>query len=303
MLIAVLLPFGAPPAGHHGHHGHKEAWSGWYVDPNHPCCTRSVTVTQAGAVTVESRDSPEAAQWRLAGEATVSPDGRSMLVIDFSPKGGPSDLTATMTDAGDIAFPDGNVWRAVPATVPAATAAAATTTTATATSPTSPTSPTTGPAAAPPFDKNCATPLVPFEPGEECEERGVQLITEWKSVFLAIGCVRGRAVLSVSSPEAQHHAHFPLHATGAALESLVSAGCRQIHDPAEKRPCVLGLYVSRNATGGFEGQVKPRPLHGGVMPVKLDLKGVQAGNLFRDAPAQAAQVCRYLEIMSTLIVD
>ena len=296
MLFAALLPVGAPPAAHqHGHRGdHKEAWDGWFFDPNHPCCTRSVTVTQAGAITIESRDSPEAPQWRLTGSVEQA---SGTFVIDFTPRGGPRDLSATLSDNGDISFLDGNVWSRVP---PAGRPAPAASTTA---EPTPATAAAATPASA--SDKtNCATPLVPFEPGEECEERNVQLLTEWKSNYLAIECVRGRAVLTVSSHEAQHdHAHFPLHATGAALESLVSSGCRQIHDPAETRPCVLGLYVNRNATGGFEGHLKPKPLHGGAMPLKLDLKGVRAGSLFKDAPAQAAQACRYLEIMSALIID
>merc|ERR1712094_99040 len=45
--------------------------------------------------------------WALA--ATFAKDGQSMKV-DFSPKGGPKDVTGTWNGEDGITFPDGNTW-------------------------------------------------------------------------------------------------------------------------------------------------------------------------------------------------
>ena len=44
--------------------------------------------------------------------------GKGMFRFDFSPKGGPSDLTAKWDHFSKITFPDGNVWTMVPCTNP-----------------------------------------------------------------------------------------------------------------------------------------------------------------------------------------
>ena len=87
---------------------------GRYSDPLHPGCTRTVSVT-AGKVTGADGAGSDGAckagepvkEWALA--ATFAKDGQSMKV-DFSPKGGPKDVTGTWNGKDGITFPDGNTW-------------------------------------------------------------------------------------------------------------------------------------------------------------------------------------------------
>ena len=39
-------------------------------------------------------------------------EGKS-INVDFSPKGGPKDVTATYSIAGGLTFPDGNAWKKI----------------------------------------------------------------------------------------------------------------------------------------------------------------------------------------------
>eukprot|EP00534_Pseudo-nitzschia_fraudulenta_P003022 CAMPEP_0201125288 /NCGR_PEP_ID=MMETSP0850-20130426/20485_1 /ASSEMBLY_ACC=CAM_ASM_000622 /TAXON_ID=183588 /ORGANISM="Pseudo-nitzschia fraudulenta, Strain WWA7" /LENGTH=92 /DNA_ID=CAMNT_0047393219 /DNA_START=110 /DNA_END=388 /DNA_ORIENTATION=+ len=82
-------------------------FSGEYSDPNHPGCKRTVTAVGGGDgdVTVSGTDAPGGAVWEVGGTT----DGAS-IVVDFSPKGGPSNLTGTRVAEG-IRWEDGNLWK------------------------------------------------------------------------------------------------------------------------------------------------------------------------------------------------
>ncbi len=87
---------------------------GRYSDPFHPGCQRVVSVG-AGRVTGADgtgsdgacRPGEQVKEWSLA--ATFAKDGLSMKV-DFSPKGGPKDVTGKWNGKDGITFPDGNTW-------------------------------------------------------------------------------------------------------------------------------------------------------------------------------------------------
>ena len=87
---------------------------GRYSDPFHPGCRRTVSV-DAGRVTGADGAGPGGAcrpgepvkEWSLP--AAFAKDGLSMKV-DFSPKGGPKDLTGRWNGKDAIIFSDGNSW-------------------------------------------------------------------------------------------------------------------------------------------------------------------------------------------------
>lgn len=90
-------------------------FDGSYSDPNHPGCARTVQVAGDGVTAAVygedgdegSSDCANPVAWGPL-EASVSGDA---IKIDFSPKGGPSDLTAEYDHDDDgILFSDGNLW-------------------------------------------------------------------------------------------------------------------------------------------------------------------------------------------------
>ena len=94
-------------------------FGGTYSDPNHPDCPRTITPT--GPVFAEVRgDDPitgttcSATNEEAWGPLSASIDG-DQIVVDFSPKGGPSDLTGSyafdkLANCHGIAWDDGNFW-------------------------------------------------------------------------------------------------------------------------------------------------------------------------------------------------
>merc|ERR1719248_469560 len=88
--VAVALVSGAGPAAAAAG---GSPLGGKYSDPNHPggAC-------EAGKPVKE---------WSLS--AVVAKDGQS-LTVDFSPKGGPKDLTGKWNGKDGISWPDGNTW-------------------------------------------------------------------------------------------------------------------------------------------------------------------------------------------------
>jgi len=90
--------------------------SGTYSDPMHPDCTRIIKPEGIGIV-ITGTDEVGGPQWKVYGK--VKGDD---VVIDFSPKGGPSEVLARFTGVSEeydnpteatFKFPDGNVWTRV----------------------------------------------------------------------------------------------------------------------------------------------------------------------------------------------
>ena len=63
-------------------------FGGTYVDPQHPGCTRKVVLAGGNAI-ITGVDEVGGKPWKLRAETY----GR-YLIIDFSPKGGPAQVTA-----------------------------------------------------------------------------------------------------------------------------------------------------------------------------------------------------------------
>jgi len=111
--------------------GPASPFTGDYDDPNHPGCLRQVKVVGAplkadgtrprypimeitgydgnGSDKVCTERPTRADLWKIQGKIKSNTEA----LIDFSPKGGPSDLVGTWDGEG-IVFPDGNKWTKVP---------------------------------------------------------------------------------------------------------------------------------------------------------------------------------------------
>ena len=79
-------------------------FSGEYSDPNHPGCRRTVEAADDGSATISGTDTPGGDVWTVNGK--VNGD---TIVVDFSPKGGPKELTGKKVLVG-IQWEDGNIW-------------------------------------------------------------------------------------------------------------------------------------------------------------------------------------------------
>merc|ERR1711920_260298 len=77
-------------------------FGGLYSDPAHPGCTRKVKL--AGTAAFITGADEDKVPFKVKG----STQGNT-ITIDFSPKGGPKDVTGVWIGSG-IKFPDGNVW-------------------------------------------------------------------------------------------------------------------------------------------------------------------------------------------------
>lgn len=78
-------------------------FGGRYTDPTHPKCTRTLKV-RGSDVTIVGFDEISGPKWTVKGKLE-----NKKLVVDFTPKGGPSAVEAEWTGKG-FKFPDGNVW-------------------------------------------------------------------------------------------------------------------------------------------------------------------------------------------------
>ena len=90
---------------------------GTYLDPNHPGCTRTIKAVSATEIGITGFDAAAGEGHPCNGKTDIpwGPlDGKvtgDTIVIDFSPKGGPSDLTGTWTpNSKRITWADGNYW-------------------------------------------------------------------------------------------------------------------------------------------------------------------------------------------------
>jgi hypothetical protein len=92
-------------------------FSGSFADPNHPNCQRIISV-DGPTLTVKGTDGnpgcpPDGSgeEFEVAGRVWSSGDNM-MIIIDFTPKGGPPDIMAVWdsTLPAGILFADGNKW-------------------------------------------------------------------------------------------------------------------------------------------------------------------------------------------------
>lgn len=77
--------------------------AGKWADPSHPGCTRKIQL--AGNKAFINGADEDGKPWKAVG--IIAGDD---VVIDFSGKGGPTDVKATFVIGKGIVFPDGNVW-------------------------------------------------------------------------------------------------------------------------------------------------------------------------------------------------
>jgi len=77
--------------------------AGKWSDPAHPGCTRKVQLS--GNKAFISGADEDGKPWKAVG--VINGDD---VTIDFSAKGGPSDVKATYVIGKGLIFPDGNVW-------------------------------------------------------------------------------------------------------------------------------------------------------------------------------------------------
>ena len=85
----------------------KSVFNGNYDDPNHPGCLRKISVDGKKVTIVGSDNVDGSNQWILYAKE----DYPGTIFVDFSPKGGPSDLLGVYNDQMDgIKWPDGNMW-------------------------------------------------------------------------------------------------------------------------------------------------------------------------------------------------
>lgn len=91
----------------------KFDFTGSYSDPNHPNCLREIHVTGPKAVVSGTDGNPgcptdgAGTKWKLVGKVKAD-----TILVDFSPKGGPSNLKGQWEPAPTpgIRWPDGNLW-------------------------------------------------------------------------------------------------------------------------------------------------------------------------------------------------
>ncbi len=85
----------------------KSILEGNYNDPNHPGCLRKVIVKD-GLVSIIGSDNLDGSkQFTIKAKE----DAPGVMFVDFSPKGGPSDLLGVYDEkSGGIKWPDGNMW-------------------------------------------------------------------------------------------------------------------------------------------------------------------------------------------------
>lgn len=92
----------------------NEGYQGVYFDPNHPDGYRIIqTSSKTGKTTMTLSDGVPKGSTEEAKTytAAVTFDGKDSFVFDFSFKGGPKNLKATLSqDKQSLAFEDGNVW-------------------------------------------------------------------------------------------------------------------------------------------------------------------------------------------------
>jgi len=90
----------------------KFAFNGIFKDPKHPKGFRIITVAPNKAGTMVLEDEPDGQVFTIPIKAFTEKTGEIKLDFDFSLKGGPTCVIATVNKRDNsIKFPDGNVWQ------------------------------------------------------------------------------------------------------------------------------------------------------------------------------------------------
>ena len=94
-------------------------WLGYYADPQHPMCPRKLVyeydLYKTATLMVEGGDGNPGCEKKVLTRWTAKVEfkaGSDSIKIDFSKKGGPSDVEAKW-DKDGIVFPDGNKWKKI----------------------------------------------------------------------------------------------------------------------------------------------------------------------------------------------
>lgn len=87
----------------------QSVFSGDYSDPNHPGCQRNVKVN-GNDVTINGSDNVDGSgTWTVFGK--IDSEDPNKIIVDFSPKGGPSNLHGTYDfEKNGIRWEDNNLW-------------------------------------------------------------------------------------------------------------------------------------------------------------------------------------------------
>ena len=85
----------------------QNTFTGNYDDPAHPGCKRSISYIGGRNYQIDGADEDKK-PWKVIATKKNS----ATLVVDFTSKGGPSDVSAVQQiKSGNLKFPDGNEWK------------------------------------------------------------------------------------------------------------------------------------------------------------------------------------------------
>lgn len=112
-LLVAGTPLAASASGNVADCSIAEAYSfnGVFKDPQHPAGYRIIAggTTKEGTLTLQ--DDPNSEVYTIPVKSCKNDEtGELTLKIDFSAKGGPANLVATVNKDSSISFPDGNKW-------------------------------------------------------------------------------------------------------------------------------------------------------------------------------------------------
>ncbi len=85
-------------------------FEGKYNDPNHPGCLRKITVKDKNVKIIGSDNIDGSNQWTILAKEDLP----GTIFVDFSPKGGPSNLLGVFEPSvNGIVWPDKNIWKKI----------------------------------------------------------------------------------------------------------------------------------------------------------------------------------------------
>ena len=95
-----------PQFGPGGKNPVKNSFDGKFSDPAHSGLPRKISTIGGRDYQIEGADE-DAKKWVVFAKKKNS----NTLIADFTPKGGPEGVVVKAQTNGDLAFPDGNVWK------------------------------------------------------------------------------------------------------------------------------------------------------------------------------------------------